>query len=276
MKNIFVLSVVCIVLNLIVLESNAQDTYQWDVFRFQQQENEQKKQIDSLKLVLKNRWTIGISVGYFWMPGYTKTEMDKNTGVDMRDKKNIMSVSLEYFLSQKTRVGLEVGYHPTEQNFEPHSGGEHMRIEGGGGMNIPLLAYTKTTFLEIQQNKNKKRRTHYLWDQPADRINIPHLFVTAGAGITNTILVRVRGNPSSSIRKSLYEQVPFTCELGIGMFQRIEKNFAFEMILKYQFSSNYSPSIGSVNSYSGVNLSLRMSIIGNGGFNKVGRNSFRQ
>ena len=244
----------------------AQDVVAWDVFRHERFNTELNTHFDSLKSVLKHRWTVGVSFGYLWIPGYLKAEDDTYTGVDMREKGAFWKVSAEYFVTQKSRIGIEFGYHKTSKGFERVSG-EQIRVRGSGGMNLPILIYLKRQVLPLKLFKSEHEQLFGPARNPYHRSE-PHLFLVTGVGVTSTNLLRVHGT-TTSLRKSAYQQVPVTSELGIGIFQRTGKRVAMEFMTKYQLSSNYKPTIGSVKSYSGFSISMRLSFIGNGKFNQV-------
>ncbi len=268
MKKLLLISV-CLIWNVISLKLMAQDVVEWDVFRHERFNKELNTHYDSLKLVLRHRWTVGVSSGYLWMPGYLKAEDDTYTGVDMRDKGVFWKVSAEYFVTQKSRIGIEFGYQKTPKGFETVSG-EQIRVRGSGGVNLPILIYLKRQVMPLKLFRSEHEQLFGEAMNSGHRSE-PHLFLIAGVGVTSTNLLRVHGT-TSSLRKSAYQQVPFTSEFGIGIFQRTGKRVAMELMTKYQLSSNYKPTIGSVRSYSGFSVSMRLSFIGNGKFNQVKKN----
>lgn len=228
---------------------------EWELPKFERYEKTVKFSMDSLKVIYRHRWSVGISFGGLYMPGYTSAEKDYKTGVNMRSKHSFYMFSFEYYLTNVTRVGLEAGWQKLPQKIEFDERSAY--IKGGGGMNIPVLAYLKRDLFDGVLNRTAEH-------------NPPSLFVMAATGFTFTNLVRVRGN-RDGMSISLYKQTPFTSKLGIGIFQRIGRVIGSEFIWSYQISSNYSPYIGSVSSYSGFSLAARFSFMGNGKFNKVKR-----
>ena len=245
------------------VKTNAQQPTQdkeWELAKFDRYEKKLKFSMDSLKLIYRNRWSVGFSFGGIYMPGYTSVEKDYKTGVDMRHKHSVYMFSLEYYLTNITRVGIEAGWQALPQKIE--SDPDNGSIKGGGGINVPVLAYAKRDLFGGVVN----RTTEEL--KSGSIHNRPSFFIMAAAGVTFTNLVRVRANRNDAYL-SWYKQTPFTSKLGIGMYQRVGRIIGVELIANYQFSSNYSPRIGSVSSYSGFGLSTRFSVIGNGKFSKV-------
>ncbi|SFE59541.1 hypothetical protein SAMN05518672_10846 [Chitinophaga sp. CF118] len=235
---------------------------EWELFKFERYEKKLKFSMDSLKLIYRHRWSVGFSFGGLYMPGYTSAEKDYKTGVNMRSKHSFYMLSLEYYITNITRVGIEAGWQKLPQKIEFDQNSTY--IKGGGGMNIPVLAYMKRDLFGGVMNKTAEEL------KGGQANNRPSFFIMAAAGLTFTNLVRVRGN-QSEIAVSLYKQTPFTSKLGFGIFQCIGRVIGAEFISGYQISSNYSPYIGSVSSHSGFSFAARFSFMGNGKFNKVKR-----
>ena len=168
--------------------------------------------------------------------------------------------SFEYYMTNITRVGIEAGWQMLPQKLQPEAGRAY--VDGGGGLNMPVLAYVKRDVFGGGLNRTAEKL------ESGQAVNQPSFFVVAAAGVTLTNLVKIRAN-QEELHLKQYSQTPCTSKLGIGVFQRIGQMAGAEFIANYQLSSNYSPAIGSVSSYSGFSLSVRLSFIGNGKFGKV-------
>lgn len=234
----------------------------WEVYKYERYQKKLKYGMDSLKMVFKHRWSIGFSLGGIFMPGYTAAEKDYSTGINMREKQSYYSLSFEYYTGSLTRIGLEIGWQTLPQKINSDPNGTS--IKGGGGMNIPVFLYLKRDIIGEIRKKPALRLTN------GKAINQPSLFVVAGAGYTLSNLIKFVAN-RSSVKVSLYDQTPFTSKLGIGLFQPVGRMIGTELIFTYQISSSYSPHIGGVSSFSGFNLSTRLSVIGNRKFGKMKR-----
>ncbi|SHM95346.1 hypothetical protein [Chitinophaga sp. CF418] len=252
------------IMTLLTVKLCAQDKVntdkEWEVVKYERYVKALKFSMDSLKLIYRHRWSIGFSFGGLYMPGATSTEKDYNTRVNMREKHSLYMLSFEYYLTDISRVGIEAGWQMLPMKIEPRAGGTY--VDGGGGVNIPVLIYLKRDIFGGVLNRTVMK------PESRGAVNRPSFFAVAAAGRTLTNLIKIQAG-RQELRTSQYKQVPFTAKLGIGMFQRIGGIAGVEFIAAYQLSSSYSPAIGSVSAYSGFNLSTRLSLIGDGKFSKV-------
>ncbi|HEY0610340.1 MAG TPA: hypothetical protein VGD35_11805 [Chitinophaga sp.] len=242
-------------------EVNAQQgSNEWEIVKYERYKQQLNFSMDSLKLIYRHRWSIGFSFGGLYMPGYTSAEKDYNTRVNMREKHSFYMFSFEYYLTNITRVGIEAGWQMLPVKVQPQA--DRAYVDGGGGMNVPVFVYLKRDLFGGVKSRTAGK------PENGRVLNRPAFFVVAAAGLTFTNLVKIRAN-QEELYTSLYKQTPFTSKLGVGVFQPVGRVVGAELIATYQLSGSYSPSIGSVSSYSGFNLSARFSFIGNRQFNKV-------
>lgn len=247
---------------------------------------QQKK--DSLKFILRHRWAIGIRYGQFIVPGYVKAdELDPLTNTDIAAQRQQWVFYTEYYLSEHWAVGFDVGMHKVEQFQKKHqlvnSGG--ISVTAGGGMNLSILGNAKyiwgrppsadygllastnekSDFIKVKEgiadaNSTNNRRSRKL-----------RFYNTFGAGVTQSALLKVKGNPLETLRKKSYMQTVPTAYLGLGIFSRLSRNLQVDLATKYVVSGSYDPTIGSVKSYSGFNVQLSIGILFNTKYQKIKR-----
>lgn len=245
---------------------------------------------DSVRRRLKNRFIISGSWGYFFIPDYAKGEADKNTGVDMAAVKKVLGINLEYFVGQKSRIGLELQWHSAPQKFNMTTNGStSVSISAAGGNSILLFGYFKQTFCTLLsqnrlENKIRLLKTDSLNEGAVRSLNrasrklhaIPRVYGILGAGIVSTNLLRVKGSGSpDNMRVKVYSQQPYAAEAGVGFFSRTGKHICIDLACKYIVSTNYSPEIGGLKSYTGFKLQLNVGWMLNAGFGRLKKIDFQ-
>jgi len=76
-----------------------------------------------------------------------------------------------------------------------------------------------------------------------------------GIGKVNTTLIRIKGSMTTgSISTTDYSQKKISIQSGFGISSRLSKRLLYDMSVKYIWCPNYNPSIGGLNSYSGIKL----------------------
>jgi hypothetical protein len=156
-----------------------------------------------------------------------------------------------------------------------------VRIKGSGGSNISSFLYTKYFFgktsspvyNERLRNNNPYRndiRDSLLYISSVNnaRMRRPRFYITAGAGLTQTVLLRIKGN-STSVKVKTYEQQVPSAMAGMGLSSRIHKRFMLDAGARYIISQSYEPAIGGVRSYTGYNFQLSLGYIFKAGFNDI-------
>lgn len=245
---------------------------------------------DSLRRRLKNRFIISGSWGYFFIPGNARGEVDKNTGVDMAAIKKVLGANVEFFVDQKSRIGVEVQWHsaPQKINMTTNGSGTGVSINAAGGNSILLFGYYKQTICNLfsanrMENKIGLLQTDTLNEGTIKELNrtsrklnsIPRLYGILGIGIVSTNLLRVKGSGSpDNMNVKVYNQKPYAAEAGVGFFSRTGKHIFLDLAFKYILSTAYSPEIGGLKSYTGLKLQLNVGWMINAGFSRLKSSDF--
>ena len=251
---------ILLVLITVPLVANGQDTaaappvaYEWEIDKYERYLRLLKTKTDSLQLVLQHRWIVGPSLGFFLMPDAVATTTDeKDIGLDMRKKKLLFGASVEYFMNRQLRWGMELALHraPEAQKQSLGRSGRGANVDGSGGFNLPVFLYAKYMLSGLPNNK-------------------PKLYLTGGAGLIYTRLLKVEGNTARNIDTDSYMQTRLSGMAGAGLFQRLGKIVMYDLTVKYVLSSPYSPPIGSVTSYSGLQVTCKLGFIIGGQFTRI-------
>lgn len=236
---------------------------------------------DSLKFILKRRFIIGFQAGSFIMPGYAAGKEDNVTGVDLRKKKPVLGLSVEYYYSSRLSLGAELNFQGTERRIDNMANG----FSEGGGMVIPIYLFTKYFITNpvvrpyIKPGlKDLNPLAQDVEGSLAEQNSInniemrrPRVYLLAGAGLVNTLLVKINGSMvnGSDPAVNAYRQTVPSGEVGVGIFSRIDKLISLDLAGKYILSTNYSPSIGGVRAYEGFKIEMRIGFIGNSGINSL-------
>jgi len=245
-----------------------------------------KRMYDSLLFLNKDRTIWSISGGIFAIPDYVRSEYDKNTGIDITDRKSVYGISFEYFVSQKFRIGMEAMFHRTKQHMDANMSSSSSSISGGMGSVMSMFSYYKYEVGELFGQRYRDAILSELNTLNADTtdeeiqnridwlknklVSRPKLYVLAGLGTVNTNLIRFSGSPTNNTMTSEdYSQKSIAIESGLGVFTRLGKRLVYDMSFKYIWTPNYSPSIGGLNSYSGFKLQFNIGLITNSGFNML-------
>jgi len=266
--------------------------YEWEIEKYNRWQIAHTKWLtfntDSLRRRLKNRFIIGGSWGYFFIPGYAQGAADRNTGVDMAAIKKVLGAYMEFFVSQKSRIGVELQFHSAPKKFDVSSDGTSVYIKGGGGNSVLLFGYYKQTLGNLFSQRSIENKIRLLKtdstnlealqeaNRASRRLNaIPRIYGILGAGIVSTNLLRVRGSGTpDNINVKIYNQSPYAAEAGVGFFSRTGKHICLDLAFKYIISSAYSPEIGGLKSYSGFKMQLNIGWMIFGGFGRLKKSDF--
>jgi hypothetical protein len=261
-----------------------ENDYEWEIERLERYDkmySKIKKDLSDKILddYIGNR-IISVSLGSMFVAGYSKGAEDLKTNVDISARSFLFGLSSEYFISQKHRIGIEIQINKTER-YTSLSGTNTVSITGSSGMVLSNFAYMKLGLggvYSARYKNNLKAKIEQLDEEEAkeaDEVSLgfiqakrgflrtkltaePKPYFMFGAGGVNTTLIRIKGNMSSGIRTTDYSQKKFALESGFGVFSRLGRRFTYDMSLKYLWSPNYTPSIGGLESYSGVRLQFNV------------------
>ena len=262
---------------------NASDD-EWDIDKHNRWEKVYNKvyriMYDSLLFQNKDKSILSFHIGSFFIPDYVKGIYDKNTGVDISSKNFVLGLSLERFVTPKTRVGMEIMFHSTKPHMDMLTSG----MSGGIGSVLSMFSFYKYEIGELFGAGYRNRIVSKLKTLNADTadediqnqigwlkdklVSRPKLYLLAGFGTVNTNLMRFSGSMDNMVTKD-YSQKSIGIEGGAGIFTRLGKRLVYDMSLKYIWTPDYSPSIGSLYSYSGFKLQFNIGLITNSGFRKL-------
>lgn len=223
---------------------------------------------------LKGNFVINFTTGTIFFPSSIKGEKDTKTNVDISNKKHAFGLALEYFMNGKDRIGAEFQFHKLEKAISTKGNLNSIKISGGSGFIFTANTYYKWAIgkgiygKKYRQNLDDKIQSIsndilYKYDHTkirnlkAIRKIEPKPYLILGAGISNTTLVKVKGNPSD-IKQTYYKQNSLTVEPGIGVLCRLSKRLISDLSIKYFWNTDYSPSIGGLDSYSGFMIQLNV------------------
>ena len=148
----------------------------------------------------------------------------------------------------------------------------HIKIGIGNG----LYSERYKDKLKVQIEDFKKDVGFDIDDNIKTQINLirmkllanPKPYFMFGGGAVNTTLMKISGN-SGSISTRDYSQKKFSLTAGIGMFTRMGWRLTYDLSCKYVYSPHYSPTIGGLQSYSGVKIQLNIGYMYGGSFSKM-------
>jgi hypothetical protein len=259
---------------------------EWQVERISRLDNiyerTKEKWLGKVLFKYKGNKIISLSLGTMFIPGYEHAAFDSKTKVEIQNKKFVWGFSTEHFISERFRIGMEMQMHATEKSSYMTSTGT---MSGGGGFIFSNFTYFKiglgngifgNSYREklqtrIQNSAPDKYDDFAVASFNAKKMGLliePKPYFLFGMGAVNTTLIRMHGNQSSLGTKE-YEQKKLSIESGLGFLSRISKRFVYDMSLKYIWSPKYTPSIGSVNSYSGLKLQFNIGYMMGPGFKKM-------
>ena len=228
---------------------------------------------------------ISLSLGSMIFPSYVIGPNDKKTRVSIPDRKFVYGFSMENFISEKIRVGMEMQTHqlaPSEGNFSSQNMSVGMGFIFTNYTNIKigigngLYSENYKNRLKIQIEELKKEVGLDIDDNIKNRINLTRMKLLAdpkpyfmfGAGAVNTTLMKIKGN-GSSMSMTDYTQKKFSLTAGVGIFTRMGWRLTYDLSCKYIYSPDYSPTMGGLYSYSGLKIQLNIGYMSGGSFSKM-------
>lgn len=238
---------------------------------------QQKK--DSLKFVLHRSVIVGVRYGQFIVPGYIKTDNDSLTGTDISASRQTWTLYGEYVASPHWAFGLDLTMHSVEQVQEVKLNSGAIHVKGSGGKNFNMLFTGKYIWGKAGQWKNpnvdESHRLIFMEKRIAalEQANNRSMrqfrwYTTFGGGLTQTVLLKVKGKPGS-LKKNNYKQAVPTVFIGAGAFSRISSYVIADLGFRYVVSKPYDPTIGGVTAYTGFTVQLSVGILLNNHYKKV-------
>lgn len=230
---------------------------------------------------------MGLSLSYMLFPSYVIGPDDKKTRVNIPDKKFMFGFSMENFISERIRIGMEM---QTCQLSQPMGNFSSQNMSVGMG-----LIFSNFTCIKIgigngfyTENYKEKIRTQIeelkkdvgrdIDNNITTRINLlrskllaePKPYYMFGGGATNTTLMKINGSSGSMSMKE-YTQKKFSLTAGVGLFMRMGWRVTYDLSCRYVYSPDYSPTIGGLYSYSGFKFQLNIGYMSGQSFSKMKR-----
>jgi len=228
---------------------------------------------------------MSFSFGYMMFPSYVIGPDDKRTKVNIPDKKFMFGFSMENFISEKIRVGMEMQtcqLSPSTGNFSSQNMSvgmgfvmsNYVCMKIGIGNGLYSGNYKDKLKIQIAELKNDVGLN--IDSNIKTRIDLirmkllanPKPYFMFGGGAINTTLMKISGN-SESISTKEYTQKKFSLTAGVGILTRMGWRLTYDLSCKYVYSPDYSPTIGGLYSYSGFNIQLNIGYMYGGSFSKM-------
>jgi hypothetical protein len=229
---------------------------EWEFEKHQRIERARKAVIDSTLRVYHRRVVVSGGYNALFIPWLQAAAPDVVTGVNLRQRPLFPGFTLEYFVYQNTRLGLDVSPHILARNVSVSV--NTRRVRGGGGAVFPVM-------FQVKQNLPVKLPS-LLGSGPR-----AELYGLVGVGISLTTLVEISGriDTGSQPNTDAFAQMRPISALGLGVFQRLGRVLVLDWGVRYQFAQSYSPAVASVKAYSGLRTDLRLGLLLGGGFRKA-------
>jgi len=257
----------------------------WEYEKIDQWNKVKDKLYDQLLVNAMNEYRgtqiIGISLGYMMYPSYVKGPDDKRTKVNIPDKNYMFGFSMENFISNKIRVGMEMQTcklsPSTGKNMSAGMGfifSNTVCIKIGIGNGIYSKNYKDKLKIQIEEIKNDIGFN--IDNNIRSRIDLismkllanPRPYFMFGGGAVNTTLMKIHSS-SGSITVSDYKQKTFSLTAGVGVLTQMGRRLTYDLSCKYVYSPDYSPTIGGLYSYSGIKIQLNIGYMYGGSFAKM-------
>jgi hypothetical protein len=228
---------------------------------------------------------MSFSFGYMMFPSYVIGPDDKRTKVNIPDKKFMFGFSMENFISEKIRIGMEMQTCQLSQ-----SSGNFSSQNISVGMGFVMSNYTcmkigigngfysgnykdklKTQIEELKNDVGLNIDSNIKTRIDLIRMKLlanPKPYFMFGGGAVNTTLMKIHGS-SGSMSVNEYTQKRFSLTAGVGVLTRLGWRLTYDLSCKYVYSPDYSPTIGGLYSYSGIKVQLNIGYMYGGSFSKM-------
>jgi hypothetical protein len=254
-------------------------SYEWEIDKYHRWEQAYKRasRILNDRIFLENTSNKIVSgtIGYMFFPGFVRGPEDTKTNINIPDKGIVLGLSSERYITQRDRIGMEFQFSSapksmssTTNRFSVGFGSiisiaSYIKVGLGGtlGKSKRAMIYRRWASLNPDTTDNKVRayRTFLRIKQMAE----PQFYALFGGGALNTTILKMKGSLSNmnSLSTTDYSQKKFSLQAGFGASSRVGQRLLYDMSLKYIWTPNYTPSIGGLNSYSGIKLQCNIGYV---------------
>lgn len=257
--------------------------YEWEINKHERWEKSYRRasRILDQRLIANNSGNrvLSFTLGSMFFPGYVRGPSDQKTKINIPDNAFVFGVTSERYISPKDRIGLEMQF-----NIPPRavSIGANSFSAGAGYINS-LSSFVKIGIGGAYGKKGRSKLLQQALSINPDTTDIdvsrtltatnaklrmePKTYFLFGIGAVNTTLLRIKGSMTTgNISTTDYSQKKFSIQSGFGVSSRLSKRLLYDMSVKYVWSPNYSPSIGGLNSYSGIKIQFALGYMSGPGF----------
>lgn len=219
------------------------------VTHYRTQAEIEKEKLEKFKII-KHSVAFSLDYGYFGLFHYAKAN-DDTTNIDIGDYHSMFNMSVEYYPYENLAAQLSIGliYISQEQtidsiNYTPGYGlnGIYAEGSGKGGVILPVTFGIKKTFLK----------------------DLVRPYISLLSGFTYMKIVTGTGSGSiNDVEKNIdyYSTLKFTYQFCSGVQIKTGKVVRLEFGIQVYGTPNISPSIGSIDSFSGWYLFGGMNFI---------------
>ena len=220
--------------------------YEWEIDKHKITEQEEKRELDSLLVHLKNNWQLSLSYGQWYFDNSAKSK--EKSLIEFPKNMSAWNFSIARYLSEHLSVNANLGIiiklaqPPRPDVFSIFNGAE-VEIEGGGIILMPISVGMDYFFL--------KQRFR------------PYAGLSVGAVPARYKYVEASGNLSNGINKNerkFNNTAPFA-ELSSGFIYRTGKKVQLGLNCDYLQSKVFKENIGGYKAYNGFKISASYSVV---------------
>ncbi len=242
-KLVFVVAAYLFVLILPDLKAQERE---WEFDKMQKGEKQQKKELDSVLVHLKNRWEIELTYGRWYFSNNARSGTEEL--FTLTGSMNLLQLIGSWHISEKLSAHISIGFQltrdipPTPNIFDVLTGND-IRIEGSGGIFLPVDLGLKYYFA-----KNRFR---------------PLVGFGAGSVSAHFQYTLAEGNLSNGFSRTdhqLSDRARFG-KLFAGFDHRLGKSTSFGFSFLYYSSGTFNEPIGGYLRYQGFVVNTGFSII---------------
>ncbi|MFT3738748.1 MAG: hypothetical protein QM786_08310 [Breznakibacter sp.] len=229
---------------------------------------------------------MSLTLSHMEFPSYVIGPTDGKTKVNIPDKQFLYGFTMENFITPRLRVGMEMQTHKLAASTGNAATGN---VSGGMGFIFTNYSFLKFGIGDGLYSDSFKRRIRTQIEDLRDgamnieyddnvrsRINLlraklladPKPYFMFGAGAVNSTLMKIRGSNSGMSVKE-YTQKNFSMTAGVGVLTRVGYRLTYDFSCNYVYSPDYSPTMGGLYSYSGINFKLNIGYMTGQSFSKM-------
>jgi hypothetical protein len=252
--------------------------YEWEINKHErwQKSYTRASRILDQRLIADNagNWVLSGTLGSMFFPGYVRGGEDQKTKVKIADNAFVFGLTSERYFSPKDRIGIEMQFnipHATASintnSFTAGAGSinsvfSFAKIGIGGMYGKKVRSKLFQRSLAINPDTADVHASNTLAITNAKLRVEPKAYFLFGIGSVNTTLLRIKGSlATGNISTIDYTQKKLAIQSGFGVSSRLTKRLLYDMSVKYIWSPNYSPSIGGLNSYSGIKIQFAIGYV---------------